>query len=310
MSPRRTPLVLIGLVLLTLASFALARHWGSGGFGLEVEPAIALWRMDRAWAAFIVGGLLALAGCLMQLLLRNPLADPYVLGTSGGAAVGVLTALLLGMTEFGRHLAAFAGALLSIGLVFGLSARRFEPLRLLLTGIVVAAGWGALVSLGLALTPDRQLPGLMFWLLGEIGEGTPNALGLGVLATGLALALFQARGLDLLRLGDAQAALLGLPVARLRLGLYFLAAALTATAVSLAGSIGFVGLVVPHLLRLAGLSHHRVLLPGAVLAGGSLLVLASVLARTVAAPLQLPVGAITALIGVPLFLVLLRSTRA
>lgn len=296
------------LLVLTGAAFFLARHWGSSGFSLAPETSLALWRMDRAWAAFVVGGLLALAGCLMQLLLRNPLADPYILGTSGGAAVGVLLALLLGFTTLGRHLAAFAGALGSIVLVFGLAARRFEPLRLLLTGVIVASGWGALISLGLALTPDRELPGLMFWLLGEIGEGTPNGLGLGVLAIGLGLGLVLARSLDLLRLGETQASLLGLPVPRLRLFLYFLAAALTATAVSLAGSVGFVGLVVPHLLRLAGFTSHRVLLPGAVLAGGALLVLASTLARTIAAPLQLPVGALTALLGVPLFLFLLRRT--
>lgn len=300
---------LLTLLLLTGAAFWLARSWGSGGFALAPDPVIADWRVDRAFAAFVVGGLLALAGALMQLLLRNPLADPFVLGTSGGASAGVLLALLLGWSDIGRHLAAFLGALASIVLVFGLAARRFEPLRLLLTGVVVAAGWGALVSLGVSLTPDRQLPGLMFWLMGELAEGSDHRVGLLVLALGLAVALLAARALDLLRLGDAQAALLGLPVRTLRLGLYFLAAALTATAVALAGSIGFVGLVVPHLLRLAGFRQHAWLLPGAVLAGGGMLVLAGTLARTVAAPIQLPLGALTALLGVPLFLWLLRRSQ-
>lgn len=308
MSLMRSAALLALLALGSLAAFLLARHLGSAGFDGAVDPAIAGWRTSRAWSAFLVGGLLALAGALMQLLLRNPLADPFVLGVSGGAATGVLAALLAGLGLAGRHLSALAGALVAIALVFALAGRRLEPVRLLLTGVVIAAGWGALVSLGLALTPDRQLPGLMFWLLGEIRDEAANGLGLAVLLMGLALALAGHRGLDLLRLGSTQAALLGLPVRRVHQGLYFLAAALTATAVSLAGSIGFVGLIVPHALRLAGLSRHAALLPGCVLAGGSLLVLAEAGSRWAAAPLQLPVGALTALMGVPVFLWLLRRS--
>ncbi|MBI2381741.1 MAG: iron ABC transporter permease [Gammaproteobacteria bacterium] len=304
----RPALLLLLLALAALAAFFLARQAGSAGFAWSVDPALAGWRLSRAWTAFIVGGLLALAGTLMQLLLRNPLAEPFVLGVSGGASAGVLAALLLGIAAWGRELTAFAGALVAIALVFAANRRRLEPTRLLLSGVVLAAGWGALLSLGLALVPDRQLPGLVFWLLGEIRDDADNVLGLSVLIAGLGLSLAGHRALDLLRLGDTQAALLGLPLKRVRLFLYFLAAGLAATAVSLAGSIGFIGLVVPHGLRLLGLTEHRQLLPGAVLAGGALLVLAECGSRSLAAPLQLPVGALTALLGVPAFLWLMRRS--
>jgi iron complex transport system permease protein len=264
-------------------------------------------RLGRAICAFVVGGLLALAGVLMQVLLRNPLADPYVLGVSGGAAVLALTAMSLGLGAVWVHGGALCGALLSMLLVFGLARGRgqWTPTRLLLTGIVVAAGWGALISLLLALSPDRQLRGMLFWLMGDIGYETVSLPVWLLLGAGLALATALARSLNLLIRGEDQAAVLGVDVNGLRLVLYLLASLMAGLAVMLAGSIGFVGLIVPHLLRLLIGGDHRVLLPAAVLLGGCLLMLADVLARTLVAPQQLPVGVVTALIGVPVFLLLL-----
>lgn len=264
-------------------------------------------RLPRALAAFGCGGLLALAGALMQVLLRNPLADPYVLGVSGGAAVAALAAMMLGATTGWVDLAAFGGALAAMFIVFGLARGEgsWTPTRLLLTGVVVAAGCGALVSLMLSLAPERALRGMIFWLMGDAaGAGRP---GLPVAVLGIAVVLVWpfARELNLLSRGEAHARALGVRTLRLRLGVFFVASLLTAVSVATVGSIGFVGLVVPHLLRLVLGNDQRVLLPGAALGGGILLVLADTAARTVVAPVQLPVGVLTALIGVPVFLWLL-----
>ena len=268
-------------------------------------------RLPRALAAFAVGGLLAVAGALMQVLLRNPLADPYVLGLSGGAACGALAALLAGAAALATP-AAFAGALVSTVIVFGLarSAGAWSSTRLLLTGIVVAAGWGALIMLLLAIAPDAQVRGMLFWLIGDLSGATHGGWALWTLAGVLLLALPLARDATLLARGEVTAATLGVPVRSVALALHALAAAATAVAVTLAGSVGFVGLVVPHAVRLVVGNDQRVLLPASALAGGALLVLADTLARTVVAPAQLPVGVLTALAGVPMFLWLLKRSAA
>lgn len=268
-------------------------------------------RLPRALAAFAVGGLLAVAGALMQVLLRNPLADPYVLGLSGGAACGALAALLAGVAALVTP-AAFAGALVSTVIVFGLarSAGAWSSTRLLLTGIVVAAGWGALIMLLLAIAPDAQVRGMLFWLIGDLSGATHGGSALWALAGVLLLALPLARDATLLARGEVTAATLGVPVRSVALALHALAAAATAVAVTLAGSVGFVGLVVPHAVRLVVGNDQRVLLPASALAGGALLVLADTLARTVVAPAQLPVGVLTALAGVPMFLWLLKRSAA
>ncbi len=265
-------------------------------------------RLPRALAAFAVGGLLALAGVQMQVLLGNPLADPYVLGISGGAAVGALLALLTGGALLAVNGAALGGALGSMLLVFGLAHGRgaWSPTRLLLTGVVVASGWGAVISFLLAVAPQHNLPGMLFWLMGDLSHADQALPALIILALGLLLSLPQARNLNLLARGELQAGVLGVSVGPLRLQLYLLASLLTAAAVTIGGSIGFVGLVVPHMLRLLVGSDHRLLLPASVLSGGILLLLADTLARTVIAPQQLPVGVLTALVGVPLFLYLLQ----
>jgi len=332
-SPRR---LLVILVVLGVASLLLALGTGSGPAGpatlrdliagsidpLEKHILLQL-RLPRALAAFGTGAALGLAGAFMQVLLRNPLADPYVLGTSGGAAVAALGAMLLGYVGLFVEGAAFAGALLSTLLVFSLArsgngwhdGRGYNDSstasRLLLTGIVVASGWSATVSLLLAASPDANLRGLLFWLMGDFSFAE-RPIPILVVATGGTVAgLLLARTLNVLGTGDWQAALLGVEVGRVRTAIYALGALLTSVAVTTAGVVGFVGLIVPHFVRLAGGSDHRVVIPCSALAGGTLLVLADTLARTLIAPRQLPVGAITAMVGVPAFLYLLhRSLRS
>ncbi|QFY89462.1 iron ABC transporter permease [Magnetovirga frankeli] len=312
--------LLLGLLLATplgllaaLASGSLAlgpdQLWQalSGGGEPLLRGLVLDLRLPRALAALICGGLLALAGALIQVLLRNPLGDPYVLGISGGASAGALAALLLNSPLLPLTPAAALGALVSLLLVFGLtSARGWSIQRLLLTGVVIAAGWGALISLVLALSPSERLPGMLFWLMGDLST-SQGLLGPGlILLGGLLIGLLLAPQLNLLLQGELQAAALGVEVRRLRIILFLLSSVLTASAVTLAGSIGFIGLVAPHLFRLLGGSDHRLLLPGALLIGGLLLLLADTLARSLIAPQQLPLGALTALIGVPLFLYLLN----
>ncbi|MCS4505235.1 iron ABC transporter permease [Arhodomonas aquaeolei] len=319
--PARAAVGLGTLAVITLVSLCAAISSGSvmvaphdvwlavtgGGASDTAATVIRELRMPRAAAGFVTGGLLALAGALMQVLLRNPLADPYVLGISGGAAVGALGSTLLGLGAFWMSGSAFAGAAITMVLVFGLSHGHggWTPTRLLLNGVVVAAGWGAVVSFLLSVGPPTELRGMLFWLMGDLAGAGSAGWPAAVLAIGLAATLAVARDLNLLARGELQAQALGVAIGRLRLLIYVLASLLTATAVTVAGTVGFVGLVVPHLLRLVMGSDHRVLLPGCVLLGGSFIVLADTLARTAFAPQQLPVGVFSAFIGVPVFLFLL-----
>lgn len=269
-------------------------------------------RLPRVLAAFATGGLLATAGALMQVLLRNPLADPYILGLSGGAAVAALLAMLAGLGVFWVSSAAFGGALFSTFLVFGLAYGNGQSsaTRLLLTGVVVASGWGALISFLLATSQAHQLPGMLYWLMGDLSHAPSPVIPWLVLGLVLLLLIPLGRTLNVLARGALQAAALGVAVQKVELLVFGLAALLTAIAVTVAGSIGFVGLIVPHLMRMVFGFDQRILLPASALAGGSLLVLADTLARVVLAPQQLPVGVITAMLGVPVFLFLLyRANR-
>ena len=321
---KRAVLLLLSLIALALASGLIALSFGSVNTpwqtvwqvftgqeqGLAYDLVMRL-RLPRAVNAFTTGAMLALAGALMQVLLRNPLADPYVLGISGGAAAATLGAILLGISGVWLNGAAFAGALLSMFLVFGLARGTgvWSTTRLLLTGVIVAAGWGALISFLLTVSPDATLRGMMFWLMGDLSNAENYMTGIVGLVLGLGLSLPLARSLNVMARGEMTARSLGVPVAGLRLHLYVLASLLTAVAVMTAGSVGFIGLVAPHIVRLAVGSDHRILLPGAALFGGSLLLLADTVARTALAPQQLPVGVVTALLGVPLFLYLLSRAQ-
>jgi iron complex transport system permease protein len=269
-------------------------------------------RLGRACSAFVTGAALALAGVMMQALLRNRLADPYVLGISSGAAVGALAALLVGAAFWAVDLAAFGGAL-GISLLLYLLARRDlggnvqrevagDAGTLLLTGVILASASMALVTLMLSIAPQSRLRGMVFWMIGDLSGAQWRALPWGVLAGALWFARRQARALNVMALHADAAATLGVDVGALRRSLFVCSALLTASAVATAGSIGFVGLIVPHACRYRFGPDHRLLLPAAALGGGSFLVLADTLARTVLAPQQLPVGVLTALIGVPVFL--------
>lgn len=319
----RALLILAILVGLSVVSMALALMVGSVGisfgdvgrvlFGMDATlptEIVRHLRLPRALTGFACGGLLALAGALLQVLLRNPLADPYVLGISGGASIAALLAMVAGSGAIGVNGWAFAGALGSMLLVFGLAhgAGEWTQSRLLLTGVIVASGCGAVVTLMLSIAPEGKLRGMLFWLMGDLSQSGDPQWVLCLLVVVLLVALPFARELNLLARGADLAQSLGVQVRLLRRGVYLVASLATAGAVTHAGAVGFVGLIVPHLIRLAMGNDQRLLLPASVLAGGTLLVTADTLARSVLAPQQLPVGVLTALIGVPVFLFLL--TRA
>ncbi len=268
-------------------------------------------RLPRIAAGFAVGAMLAVAGALLQVLLRNPLAEPYVLGLSGGAAMGALGAIALALPSLMISASAALGAGFSLLLLLLVAQREFSATasiaaseRLLLTGVMLAAVWGALISLLLSLSPEKQ-QSMLFWLMGDLSAAlSPGPIWI-VLAVILSAAMFDAPRLNLLARGEQTAANLGVRVGALKLRIVMLAALAAGAAVSIAGTIGFVGLVVPHLLRLIWRNDQRVLLPACALAGGTVVVLADTLARTLIAPRQLPVGAIMAVLGAPIFLYLL-----
>ncbi|ATX82834.1 iron complex transport system permease protein [Mariprofundus ferrinatatus] len=270
-----------------------------------------LWelRFPRLLTAFAVGGLLALAGAWFQVLLGNPLAEPYVLGVAGSASAGAVTGLMF-MPESAwiMSLGAFAGAWL--GIVAVMFFAHLGPNRMLLAGVVLAAFWSALLALLLALLPEQGLFRAFSWMMGDLSHSDlPVPLLLLTWAAALAAGLFLSDALDKLLLGERHAEALGVDVKSLRSRLLWLASAVTALAVTAAGTIGFVGLVIPHLMRLLFGSLHRAVLPASAIGGGLLLVLADSAARTVIVPAELPVGILTAIIGVPVFLfLLLRRT--
>ncbi len=296
------------------ADIGLRDVWGAvrGTAPEQVQSLVNDLRLPRALTAFAVGGLLAVAGVLMQVLLRNPLAEPYILGSSGGAAVAALLAMSIGMGSAVVDVAAFGGAMAATLLVFAIAqgTGSWTPTRLLLTGVVLAAGFGAATTMLLALSPDQNLRGMLFWLMGDLSFAFEPTRCLWLLALLVIAGTLGARHLNVLARGELQAAIVGLPVRSFRYLLFAAAALATSLSVTTVGVIGFIGLVVPHLIRLVTGSDHRVVLPASALAGGALLVVADTLARTLVAPRQLPVGALTAAIGVPLFLVLMSRVRA
>jgi iron complex transport system permease protein len=245
----------------------------------------------------------------MQLLLRNPLADPAILGVSAGASFVALTALGLGLSAAGLPFYSFAGALLAIVLVLLLAdvGKGWQAQRVLLTGVVVAAGFGAGISFWLTLSSDLRLHSMLFWLMGDLSEASVPlgpALGLGF---AVLCACLLAGACNLLLRGELAAQALGVPVAPLRWALFMLACGCTALAVSIGGNLGFIGLVAPHSLRLLGVWDQRILLPASCVLGALLLVLADTAARLLLAPVQIPVGVLTAVLGGPLLLYLLRQ---
>ncbi|HET7758055.1 MAG TPA: iron ABC transporter permease [Steroidobacteraceae bacterium] len=317
---RASPGGLLLLLALAAAVFVAALLIGSSGVGPRAALAalagsgdeaartvLLAVRLPRVLAAFCVGSVLALAGVLLQALFRNPLADPYVLGVSGGAAVGALLAMMAGAAALLVQSAAIAGALCAVVTVYLLARGGGTP-RLLLTGVVLASACGALVAVLLALADSSRVRGMVFWLAGDLEWAvTPWASGT-VALLAVAAAVLVARPLNVLAAGELRARSVGLALEAWRTVVFVGCAALTAVAVVSAGTVGFVGLITPHAVRLAfRTSDHRIVAPAAALAGGMLLAAADVVARTCAAPRQLPVGAIMALVGAPLFVAILRG---
>lgn len=316
------------LVLGVLAAAALVIGLAAGASGLSpgavwralIDPTapgaviVRHLRAPRVLLAFAVGGSLAVSGAALQALIRNPLADPYLLGLSGGAGVGAVVAMALRLPgAWAVPLAAFVGALGAVAMVYRLSAvvgRRLDPRVLLLSGVIVGAFAAAIMTAIISLSPAEQLRNAFLWLLGGFGAASWSALLLfgawGVLPL-LVLAV-SGRGLDLLHLGDEPAESLGADVDRLRRRILVATSLLTAAGVAVSGIVGFVGLIVPHAMRGLVGPIHRGLLPGAFVAGGAFLVLADALARTIVRPMELPVGVVTALVGVPIFALLLRRS--
>ena len=273
-------------------------------------------RVPRVLLAFLVGGSLAVCGAALQAMIRNPLAEPYLLGLSGGAGLGAVVALASRAAgPWAVPVAAFAGALAAVGLVYRLSlvaGRRLDPRILLLSGVVVGAFAGALMSAIIVLSDAPTVRNAFLWLLGGFGAASWQALAVFAAYAALPLAAIglSARSLDLVALGDEPAHHLGADVERVRRLVYLCTALLTAASVAACGIIGFVGLVVPHAARTFARPLHRTLLPLVFAGGGAFLVLADVVSRTVARPLELPVGVVTALVGVPIFAILLRRSVA
>jgi iron complex transport system permease protein len=287
------------------------------GGGVEWQRQIVVeLRLPRLLLGALVGGGLALAGATFQAVLRNPLAEPYILGISGGASVGAVLVLALGVagaTSWALPLAALAGALLAIAVVFRVataSGRSLDVRVLLLAGVVVAAFFSACIAFILSISEARTVQGAVLWIMGSLAGATWSSVTVAAAYTLPAAALLVglARPLNLMAIGEDTAAYLGADVEKVKHAALGLAALVTAAGVAVAGVIGFVGLVVPHALRLVIGSDHRALLPLSFLGGATFLVLSDIAAQTLLAPTQIPVGVITAFVGVPLFLVLLRRS--
>jgi iron complex transport system permease protein len=288
------------------------------GQGDETTRAIVVrLRLPRAILAALVGGGLALSGAIFQALLRNPLAEPYILGISSGAAVGAVSAVALGLalhSAWSVPIAAFIGAILATALVFRIASsvgRVLDTRVLLLAGVVVGAFFNAVILLLLTFADIETFRAAIFWMMGSLGNADwPATLILGAYLVPAAVALLAlARPLNLLAIGEETAGYLGTRVEMVKWTAFLIASFLVAASVSASGVIGFIGLIVPHAVRLLWGSDHRLLLPASLLAGAAFLLIADVVARTIAAPAEIPVGVVTALIGVPIFVVLLTRRR-
>jgi iron complex transport system permease protein len=269
-----------------------------------------LWdiRLPRTLTAFITGALLALSGAFMQLLTQNPLADPYVLGISGGAALVTLCMMLCGFNGEWLIIGAWLGSLMTILCIFMLVKKhQWQTQLLLLSGIALACGFSAGITFILLISPDKNLHTMLFWLTGDLNDIRLPWIGLLILLIGGIASYILAPGLNILARGDKESQILGLSYKKYRIALYLLSSLFTAAAVSLAGCIGFIGLIVPHITRLLVGFDHRIVLPLSMLLGGSLLTIADTCARSLFAPQQLPVGILMAMIGVPIFIWLIQK---
>lgn len=273
-------------------------------------------RLPRVISGALVGAALALSGAVLQALLRNPLADPFVLGISSGAAVGAVLAILVGLgsTFLGIYAvpgAAFGGALLTLLLVYFIARveGRIPTQTMLLSGVIVSSFFSAIIMFLISVTSNEQIHSVMFWLMGNLEYSASQSLGVIFLyfLVGSAVLFFLAKDLNILVLGEETASELGVEVERVKKIAFVFASLITGAVVSVSGLIGFVGLVVPHVVRMIWGPDHRFLLPASALMGAMLLVVADTIARTVLAPSEIPVGVVTAMGGAPFFVYLLRK---
>ena len=284
--------------------------------GTDTEQAIILsLRFPRTILAGLVGAGLSVSGAVFQALLRNPLADPYILGVSSGAAVGAIVALLLGLgtASLGLPLVSFLGALMTVLLVlyFGRQDGKIHPNTLLLAGVIIGSFLSAVIMFFISVSQREELRTIIFWLMGDFSLANPQTL-LTVfpyVLGGFVVVYLQARHLNVILFGEENALQLGVNVERLRLICYLFASLITAASVSVCGLIGFVGLIVPHGSRLIFGPDHRILIPASALIGASFLIASDTLARILLAPVELPVGVITAAFGGPCFIYLLRTRK-
>ncbi|MYB07071.1 MAG: iron ABC transporter permease [Gemmatimonadetes bacterium] len=322
-TPRRLAL----LALVVVAALALSVSFGASGLGPgdlwralsdsgdpTTRSILFQLRLPRAALAALVGGALGLSGCTFQALLRNPLAEPYVLGVSGGAAVGAVAVVVTGIgvvLPWMLPLGAFLGALAAMALVLEV-ARRASPGRmdtrvLILSGVIIGAFFNAVILLLLSMADVESFRSAIFWMMGNLSGadwGSTGLLAL-LLVPGAVAVLSLARAFNLLSRGEEVAFYLGASVQQVKLTAYLAASLMVAAAVAAGGVIGFVGLIVPHAVRLAWGNDHRLLLPASFLAGTAFLLLADTVARLVVAPAELPTGVVTAVAGVPFFVALL-----
>jgi iron complex transport system permease protein len=289
---------------------------GESSLSYQEELIIFSVRLPRIIFAGVVGASLSLGGVVFQAILRNPLADPYILGISGGSALGAIIGIVIGAGSFylGIPLLAFVGALATVFLVFAVAGSVRGPLSdnsLLLSGVVVNAFFSAAILFFLSIVNSMELHSITFWLMGDLSGASAKEICVAAvcLLAGFVLLYAHARKLNLIVQGEDTAQQLGVHVEKTKQGLLIITSLLTAVAVSLAGIIGFVGIMVPHFIRLVFGSDHRLLLPVAALFGASFLIVADTIARIVLAPAELPVGVITALCGAPYFIFLLKRNK-
>jgi len=298
-------------LLSCLAHAALGRHAGSYVRSTDCQLIVLDLRLPRLLLGIVVGGALSVAGAGFQALLRNPLADPYVLGVSSGAALGTILALVAApgsaASTFG---AAFAGAAATILVVYLLGRRggRLDSSTLLLAGIITASFLSAVIMFLMTMLPGRDLRGMAFWLMGDLSSASAAPMRRLFIVAGLAMGAIYAASADLnlLLAGEEEAEHLGVNVGRVKLVVYLSASLLTGLAVAVSGAIGYVGLLVPHVMRMIFGTDYRLLIVTSALGGAIAVVVADALARTIVAPTELPVGAMTAIAGAPVFIYLLR----
>lgn len=318
--------VIIILLIVSLVTSVTALTQGSAeidniltillaGYSLSNSESLIIWdiRLSRIVMAFIAGSMLALSGASLQALLRNPLADPYILGVSGGAALGGILAIMFSpwYSHFAIQVFAFTGAIITIFFVYIISkvGTKIPRYKMLLTGVIINAFMGAFIMLILAISNHEKLASSLFWLMGDLSSSSWEKISnvLIFVLVGTTIIFYFSKEQNLILFGEEHAATLGVDIEFVKKVLFVASSLITASVVSVCGLIGFVGIIIPHSARLIMGANHNYLLPASVLMGGTFLVISDTIARTIIAPTELPVGVITAILGAPVFVYLMKK---